>query len=58
MMSLKTLTETLLIDIEVQNIKLCGIFLVAFATIVGLDLTQITGMLITSIQWPWVVRLL
>ena len=60
MMSLKATTnlETLLIDIEVQNVKLCGIYLVAIATIVKLDLTQITGMLITSIQWPWVVRLL
>ena len=58
MMSLKKLTEALLIDIEVQNVKLCGMHLVAIATIVKLDLTQITGMLITSIQWLWVVGLL
>ena len=60
MMSLKTMTnlETLLIDIEVQNVKLCGIYLVAFAAIVGLDLTHVIGMLITSIQWLWVVGLL
>ena len=58
MISLKILTVELQIDTVVQSGKLCGRNLVASATIVGFDLAGIIGMLITSIQWPWVVALL
>ena len=58
MILLKTLTVGLLTDTVVQCEKLCGKHLVASATTVGLNLAEITGMLITRNQWHWVAALL
>ena len=57
-LTLKTLTVGLQIDTVVQSEKLCGKHLVAAATTVGLNLAEISGMLITRNQWHQVAALL
>ena len=57
MMSLKILTEALLIDIEVQNEKLSGKLVTKNVSTVVCHYLEMTGRLIIWFQLPLTVRL-